>query len=178
MRIGVYGGSFNPPHVGHAMVASWVLWTEQADEVWLMPTFAHAFSKQLAPFEDRMAMLREVCAALGAGARVDPLERDLPSPSYTIDTLDELARRHPEHQFHLICGSDTLDDTDSWKDWDRIERDYRPIIAGRAGYREIAGVPSFPGVSSTDVRRRLAAGESVDRLVPAGVLRLAAALYR
>lgn len=160
------------------MVASWVLWTELADEVWLMPTFAHAFSKKLVPFEDRLAMLEALCAALPRGAKVNPLERTLPAPSYTVDTLDALAKLHPEHSFHLVCGSDTLDDTDDWKDWDRIARDYTPIIAGRAGFRELPGAPSFPGVSSTEVRRRLAAGEDVSKLVPAGVLRIAYGLYR
>ncbi len=165
MRIAIYGGSFNPPHVGHAMVAAWVGWCDLADEVWLLPTYSHAFSKDLAPFDVRLAMCRAAAAAVGPWVRVDAIESELPEPSYTIDTLDALTARHPEHEFRLLVGADTLDDTDAWKRWDRIEADYRPIVAGRHGYREVPGVPVFPDVSSTEVRRRIALGEGVEQFV-------------
>ena len=57
MDVAVYGGSFNPPHIGHAMVAAWLLWTRRVEEVWLVPAFAHAFDKALRPFAARVEMV-------------------------------------------------------------------------------------------------------------------------
>ena len=171
MRVAVYGGSFNPPHVGHAMVASWLRWTDQADEVWLVPTLEHAFGKHLAPFSKRLAWC-EALASLVPGCRVEPIERELPVPSYTVDTLGVLARRSPEHTFRLVVGADNIADLDAWKSWDLIERDYSPIIVGRQGYPKPEDTVDFPGVSSTEVRRRMALGQSLTHLVPAEVLRL------
>ena len=97
MRVAIYGGSFNPPHVGHAMVASWIQWTNRADVVWLLPTFRHAFDKALAPWELRVRMAQALADTVGGGCRVEPVEAELPVPSYTVRTLEVLAARHPEH---------------------------------------------------------------------------------
>ena len=87
MRVGVYGGSFDPPHVGHAMVTSWLRWTGQVDEVWLLPVASHAFGKDLVSFEDRVEMCRAMGEVLGPWVRVCEIERDLPPPNYTLYTL-------------------------------------------------------------------------------------------
>lgn len=177
MRVAIYGGSFNPPHVAHAMVAAWLRWTDQADAVWLVPVFRHAFEgshdKVLAPFDRRCAWCEALCAELGAGFEVCRVEAELPVPSYSVDTLTALAARHPGHRFRLVVGADVLPQTDQWKEWGRIERDFSPIVVGRAGY-PAAGLDtvSFPAVSSTDIRARLAQGRSVRDWVPAGVARL------
>ncbi len=182
MRVAIYGGSFNPPHVGHAMVAAWLRWTDLADEVCLVPTFAHAFGKRLLPFELRMALCDALADSVGPGVRTEPIERDLPPPSYTIDTLEALADRHPDHTFRLVVGADVLPDTPRWKAWAAIESRFDPIIVGRGGYPPIAGVPTFPTVSSTEIRDALRAGAPVDLLVPKAVRQLlddhdAAALF-
>ncbi|MBN2798016.1 MAG: nicotinate-nicotinamide nucleotide adenylyltransferase [Deltaproteobacteria bacterium] len=178
MRVAVYGGSFNPPHVGHAMVAAWLSWADQVDEVWLTPTFSHAFGKELAPFADRVAMCEALAAAVGPWVRVCPIEAALPSPSYTIDTLEALSLRHPEHLFRLVVGADVLPQTAKWRAWARIEAGYRPIAVGRVGYPEVPDAPSFPGVSSTEARDRMRAGLPVGHLLPAGVARIARDLWR
>jgi nicotinate-nucleotide adenylyltransferase len=178
MRIAVYGGSFNPPHVGHAMVASWLRWTDRVDEVWLLPSFAHPFDKALAPFADRVAMCEALAALVGPWVRVEPIEATLPTPSFTIDVLGFLAARHPEHRLRLVVGADVLPVAGQWKRWDLVERDYAPLIVGRGGYENPPGAVVFPEISSTEVRRRIAAGEPVDHLVPAAILALAARLYR
>lgn len=171
MHVAIYGGSFNPPHVGHAMVAAWLRWTEQVDAVWLVPTFAHAFGKDLLPWELRLAMVDEV-AKLVEGARTCTIEEELPRPSYTIDTLVALQARHPEHRFRLVVGADVLPETPRWKSWDAIQARFPPIIVGRGGHPPIDGAPTFPEISSTEVRDRLNRGLPVDHLVPAGVARL------
>lgn len=174
MRVAVYGGSFNPPHVGHAMVAAWLGWTEQVDAVWLLPTAAHAFGKPLPPFAERVAWCEALASAVGSFVSVCGVEAELPAPSYTIDTLTHLAQRHPEHRFRLVVGADVLPQTPRWKAWDAIAARFDPIVVGRGGYPPIDGAPTFPEVSSTDVRSRLAAGQPIDGLVPAAVARLLA----
>lgn len=172
MRVAVYGGSFNPPHVGHAMVAGWLRWTGVVDEVWLLPAFHHAFDKALAPFDRRVRWCEALATAVGPWVRVEPIEADLPTPSYTIDTLDALARRHPGASLRLVVGSDVLPALPQWKRWDRIEASYAPIIVERAGHPMVAGAlrPVFPAVSSTDVREALRAGVAVDALLPAAIV--------
>lgn len=172
MRIAVYGGSFNPPHVGHAMVASWLRWTDLADQVWLVPTAAHAFSKKLTPFELRVRWLEAFSESLGPWAQVCTIEATLPTPSYSIDTLQALRAAHPDHSFRLVIGADNLAQRHLWHRWPDIEAQFDPIVVGRAGYPEVDDAPTFPGVSSTDVRARLADGRSVVHLIPAQVLAL------
>lgn len=172
MRVAMYGGSFNPPHLGHAMVAAWLLWTDQVDEVWLVPVAGHAFGKALRPFERRMAWCRAVGASVGPGVSVSDVESNLPVPNYSLNTLDALSARHPEHSFRLVIGADTLPDTPKWHRWDEIAERYPPIVVGRAGYDSPPDVPIFPGISSTDIRARFAGGRPVDGLVPASVVRL------
>lgn len=173
LRIAIYGGSFNPPHVAHAMVAAWLLWTGRADEVWLVPVWRHAFegrhSKTLAPFERRVAWCRALATDVDPRVKVCRVEADLPRPSYTIRTLRHLASRHPDHSFQLVLGADVLDQRAHWKDWDAIEREFDPLIVGRQGYREVPGAIAFPEVSSSTIRRRLAAGEPVDHLLTRSV---------
>lgn len=169
MRVAVFGGSFNPPHVGHAMIAGWLHWADRCDEVWLLPTFVHAFGKPLAPFARRVAACERLGALVGPHVRVSTIEAELPPPSFTIVTLQRLAALHPEHQFRLVVGADILQQAASWREWARIEADFPPIVVGR-GAQPVEGAPSFPDVSSTEIRARIAADQPVDHLVPAGVL--------
>jgi nicotinate-nucleotide adenylyltransferase len=173
VQIAVYGGSFNPPHRAHAMVAEWVLSSRVADAVWLVPVFRHAFEgihgKTLAPYGQRVGWCQALAAEVGPRVAVSQVEALLPSPSYTIDTLTHLSSEHPEHQFRLVVGADILDQVDSWKGWDRIAAQHTPIVVGREGYPSPPGVPLFPAVSSTAVRERLAAGESAEALLTPAV---------
>ena len=179
VHIALYGGSFNPPHCAHALVAEWVVQSGAADEVWLVPVYQHALdgqqSKQLAPFTERLAWCAAMADSLSVPVRVCDVESKLPVPSYSIDTLNHLARSHPDHKFRLVVGADILGQTDQWKSWDEIEQNFNPMVVGRTGYPAPEGVPVFPAVSSTEVRTRLASGQPVDELVVPAVL---AALQR
>jgi nicotinate-nucleotide adenylyltransferase len=174
--IAVYGGSFDPPHVGHLMVTAWLRWTARSDEVWWVPVRGHPFAKDVRPFDVRVGLCEAAVQALD-GVEVCGVERELPVPSYTIDTLDHLAQRHPDATFRLVVGADVIGQTSKWRRWDEIEARYRPIVVGRAGYPPVAGAITFPEVSSTDIRGRVRAGRAVDHLVPASILERVEALY-
>lgn len=169
MRVAVFGGSFNPPHVGHGMVAAWLRWVDRADEVRLVPSFAHPFERPMAPFDARVAACRELAALVGPWVSVDPVEASLPRPSYTIRVLEALRAREPGNSFFLVVGADILAQAAAWKDWPRIEAEFAPLVVGR-GAQEVQGSPTFPPISSTEIRRRLEAGEPVEPLVPRPVL--------
>lgn len=176
--IAIYGGSFNPPHVGHAMVASWLVWTGMVDKVWLLPVYHHAFEgiqdKRLASFEDRCSWCEALAQSLSSSVEVCRAEADLPIPSYTIDTLRYLRQQHPQHQFRLVVGSDVLPQLPLWRDWASIEAEFEPLIVARAGYPMSSAPesPVFPAVSSSEIRHRLAQGQSVKGWVPQAVLKL------
>jgi nicotinate-nucleotide adenylyltransferase len=198
-RIALFGGSFDPPHVGHVLLASWALSVGGVDSLLVVPTFAHAFGKLSAPFEHRIEMARRAFSVLDpARVEVSDIEKrladrasidrpgDPPRPSYTVETLEALALERPSASFRLLVGADVLADLPRWRDVARIEALAPLLVGGRAGHassaegREVAAdAPSFPEVSSTDVRSRLASGRSVGGIVPDAVIGYAAnhALY-
>ena len=152
MRVAVFGGSFNPPHIGHGLVSSWILWTGLADEVWLMPTYAHALAKSLSPFEKRVELCERFARDVDARIRVTCIERDLPSPSYSIDSLRALQKKFLGHEFRFVIGADILEQTDQWKEWPSIEQHFCPIVVGRDGYDSPESSVVFPGISSSEIR--------------------------
>ena len=177
MDVGLFGGSFNPPHVGHAMVVSWLLWTEQVEEVWLMPSFEHPFDKQMIPFPRRVEACQALAGLFPDRVKVTEIESSLPRPSYTFNSLTALSEANPGHRFRLVVGSDILDQVHAWHRWDAILEQFNPILLSRSGYRRLPGTPVFPEVSSTVIRERLSAGRSVGELVPAAVLEVVEAHY-
>lgn len=178
MEIAVYGGSFNPPHVGHAMVAAWLLWTRRAEQVWLLPAHQHAFEKSLTSFALRCSMCEALAASLSDAVKVCAVEGELPTPSYTYNTLRHLRATHPQHRFRLVLGADNLSSVHQWFRWEDLMAEFEPILVGRAGYPEVVDSPTFPDVSSTAVRQRIFRGEPVDHLLMPAVERLATAAYR
>ena len=174
MDIGIFGGSFDPPHLGHAAVISWLLETRQVRTVVLVPAFKHAFGKHSAPFEERLRW----CQALAGMYRpsnavmVSPIEEELPAPSYMLHTLEALQARFPLYPLRLVVGSDILGETNRWYRWDDIVKRFNPLWVSRAGYPAIPGSPVFPDVSSTLLREMLARGdwEEARKFIPVPVL--------
>jgi len=169
MRVAIFGGSFNPPHVAHQMAALYVLETAPVDELWLVPAARHAFGKSLAPFEDRLEMCRLAAGALGPRVRVSAIERDLGGESRTLKTIRRLQQDHPEHAFSLVIGADLVGEVASWQGGQELQRTVPFVVVGRGGV-EGAGAVALPAVSSTQVRAALAAGQDVRALVPRVVL--------
>lgn len=171
-RIALVGGSFNPPHVCHQMAALWVLSTGRADQVWLVPCNVHPFGKQLVAFEHRLAMCRLAAERfVGQTVVASSVEQDLDGDGRTLHTVEHLVRTHPSDRFCLVIGSDILAEREAWYRFDRIEELVEIVVVGRRGHAAPAGSVELPDVSSTEIRRRIAAGEAVSDLLPAAVLR-------
>jgi nicotinate-nucleotide adenylyltransferase len=174
MRVAIFGGSFNPPHVAHQMAALYALETAPIDELWLVPAVRHAFGKSLAPFEDRLAMCRLAAAALGPRVHVSSIERDLGGESRTLKTIRRLEQDHPEHAFSLVIGADLVREVASWQGGEELRRTVPFIVVGRGGVGPSENVPKppviLPAVSSSQIRAALAAGHDVRGWLPCSVL--------
>jgi len=169
ITVGVYGGSFNPPHIAHILAVSYVLATQPVERVLVVPAFDHPLGKHLAPFVHRRAMCELALADLRR-VEVSSIESELGQTSRTLYTLRALAARHPDWRLRLIIGSDILDERDKWYAWDEIVALAPPIVLGRLGHpHPEAPVALLPEVASRDLRARIAAGDNVDALLPRGV---------
>lgn len=176
-RVALFGGSFNPPHVAHQMVALWALETQPIDEVWFVPVFKHAFNKDLEPFEHRVAMTELAAARFGAAVRVVDAEKDNAS-GRTYDLLVELttgASADPSRSFRLLVGTDILAESHKWHRWDDVIAMAPLMVIARAGHLEAGKETTFaaPSISSTHIRELLAGArrDEVASLLPRSVLR-------
>ena len=169
--VAIFGGSFNPPHLAHQMVCLVALETAAVDEVWMLPTYRHAFGKELAPFDDRVEMCRIAARAFGGRVLVDPIERELGGESRTLHTLTALSTRHPGTAFRLLVGEDILAEKHLWYRWDDVVALAPPLVVGRTGAPQAETDAGFdlPAISSTDVRARIARGASPVPLVSRAV---------
>jgi nicotinate-nucleotide adenylyltransferase len=160
MQLGFYGGSFDPPHVAHALAVSTALCVHGLERVLIAPAYQHAFNKRLCDFDHRLRMC-ELTFSFLRNVEVCDIERDLPAPNFTLHTLQALAARHPDAQLRLLIGADILAETHAWHDFAAIERLAPPVVIERQGFpANDASQPALPGVSSSEIRRRLRAGES------------------
>jgi nicotinate-nucleotide adenylyltransferase len=155
MRVALFGGSFNPPHVGHVLAVTYVLSTQPIDHVVVVPVFEHALGKRLAPFEQRIEMARLAFGWLGH-VEVSPIEAELGAPSRTLRTIEALERLHPDWRLRLVVGSDILGELAQWHAYAEIERRAPPLVVTRAGATADTPLPPMlPEVSSTRIRRLL-----------------------
>jgi nicotinate-nucleotide adenylyltransferase len=134
MRIGIFGGTFDPVHVGHLILAEQCRDQAALDEVWFLPSYhpPHKADKGITRFEQRCDML-ELATAGHPAFRIERVEKELPPPSYTAETLAELRRRHPEHEFFLLIGADSLPDLPGWYEPLRVVSQAGLIVAPRPG---------------------------------------------
>lgn len=196
MRLGLFGGSFNPPHVGHLVIAEAMREAAGLDRIVWMPAARppHKVGQDLAPPEARLALVRAAIAGNDAFDASDlELRRaaDTGAPSYTVDTLRTLTDTYRGAAWHLLMGEDSYAALGTWREPDAIVALARLVVYRRAGAppHDAAHAARFPAVwadaprldvSSTEVRARLAAGRTVRYLVPDAVRAALAAhgLYR
>jgi nicotinate-nucleotide adenylyltransferase len=175
VRTGIFGGTFDPPHLAHTMAVVWALESGEVDRVLVIPTARHAFGKEpLAGFDDRMAMCRLAMASLAPGlVEVNPVESERDAVSYMVDTVRLLAGRHPVDTFRLVIGSDIVADLPKWRESAALVRLAPPLVVPRIvpGSAEFGPRPgALPMMSSSEVRRLLASGAPAAGMVPARVL--------
>ena len=162
--IAVFGGSFDPPHVAHTLVAAYVLAAHEVDRVLVVPCFQHPFDKPLAPFEHRVRMC-EIAMRDLSRVGVSTLEAELGPKSRTLPLLQALQKQAPDAQLRLVIGSDLVAETATWHAFDRIRALAPPLVVTRAGHVGDATEPTLPAISSTEVRHRLREGLPTTGLV-------------
>lgn len=179
MRIGIYSGSFNPIHTGHAMVANYVAQWGGVDEVWLMVSRLNPLKSGEQPEADRFRMeMAEIIASECTNVKASDFEFSLPQPSYTYVTLSKLRESYPRHEFVLIIGSDNWYALGEWRDADKIIREFGIIVYPRPGYEMPESVPEevtvlrdapIALISSTFVRKTISDGGNINYFVPCDV---------
>jgi len=178
-KTGLLFGSFNPVHIGHMIVAGYMHQFTDLDKVWFVvsPENPLKDKRQLLAGHHRLAMLK---TAIRDNPTLDvtDIEFQMPRPSYTIDTLTKLSERYPDHELVLITGTDILGSLSQWKNYRALLEFYKLYIYNRPGFDkgEFAGHPSIHyfdapliDVSSSFIRRAVAAGKDVRYMLPPGV---------
>ncbi|CAN5363096.1 nicotinate (nicotinamide) nucleotide adenylyltransferase [soil metagenome] len=172
MRYAVFGGSFDPPHLAHAMACLWALESGEVDRVLLVPVGRHAFGKKnVASFEHRVQMCHLAVARLRDAVFVSDIESRREGASYMVDTLRLLADEHPGAQFRLLAGTDVVEEFPKWKDLAEVLRRAPLLELPRAAPNELfADRPgALPLISSTAVRDALRTGRDAELLVAKSV---------
>lgn len=179
MKVGLYGGSFNPIHNGHIALAEAFLRQAELDEVWFMVSPQNPLKANARLLDDkiRFKMVQKVLKHKRNLIACD-YEFHLPKPSYTWDTLQRLSNDFPQHQFTLLIGSDNWTAFDRWYHHEDILQNYKIVIYPRLGdeigKNELPDSVSllnaeFINISSTEIRECIANGKSIDHLVPAEI---------
>ena len=174
-KIGCLGLSANPPHLGHLKAARLILHKKLVDEVWLIPCFRHAFDKNLVSSKHRWRMT-QLLEQNNIKAKDIELRRE--GKSYAIDTIRTLRKKYPQCKFFWIIGSDIIRSGEykKWKDWEKLKKLAALIVVHRPGFpvgKQAFGRKIVPGIkrkiSSTEIRKRIKEGSSIDGLVPVPV---------
>ncbi len=177
-KIGLFGGSFDPVHVGHMIIASYIVQWCDVDEVWMMLSPMNPFKRDRMMESDanRLAMLR-IAVSGAENISVTDVELSMPQPSYTINTLERLCQLYPDYDFRLIVGSDNLAAFDRWREGERIIRDFGLIVYPRPDYELPSPLPEgvtvvdapLVEISSTFVRDAIKHHRNMNFFLPPGV---------
>lgn len=174
-KIGIMGGSFDPPHMGHVLAVTYTAMTGGFDEVLVIPTYVHpvksAEPRSMISFYHRAKMCQMAFGYIPK-VIVDTIEGSLPTPSFTTQTLRAL-RERLNADYRFIIGSDILQHTDQWEDFDEVLRLAPPFVIGRLGYPGPDDNIVMPGISSSGVRSLLKEarfGKTLSKVVPENIL--------
>ena len=190
MRIGLFGGSFDPVHSGHLRLAAACQEQATLDQVWFIPTAVqpHKPDGPVASNDQRCEML-QLALSGQQGLVLSMIEIERGGVSYTVDTLGELQRAYPDDEFFLLMGADTLHDFPNWREPSKILQIALPVVVHRAGeptadFQVLADLTSsdrlatiqahrvdMPAIdiSSSEIRQLVADGKPIDAKVPAAV---------
>jgi len=178
MHIGILGAAFNPPHLGHLLMAQQALDFAHFDEVWFTPTYHHTFAKQTELPEHRLAMAKLMVAG-NPRFKVSALEIEHVLDGNTINLLPILRHAYPQHLFTFIIGSDNLPTFHKWGRWQELVNQLPFLVIPRAGHAntplyENMSVLEHPllvitNISSTGIRQRLKAGLPIGYFVTSNI---------
>ena len=175
-KIGLFFGSFNPVHIGHMIIASYLAENTDLAEVWMVVSPQNPLKKKesLAKDRDRLYMIN-LAIDDNPKLRASDVEFSMPKPSYTIDTLTVLKEKYPDHKFVLIMGSDNLPTLHRWKNYERLIEDNQIYVYTRPGYEDhplashknirMLEAPLL-NISATFIRKSIKAGKSIRYMVP------------
>jgi len=187
-HVAIFGGSFDPPHIGHEIAAIWLMSALNAPVVEVVPTFEHCFGKELADFDHRLEMCRltfDKYDSLFArysceeqGVFVNDIERKLPRPNITYNLVKAIQSEtyYEDHEFAVIVGSDLVPELHTWARWYEIADMVKIVALGRSGF-ENAKTPlkiyQYPielsAISSSEIRDKVRRGKPITGLVPCNV---------
>ena len=170
-KVAIFGGSFNPIHTGHIALAQAVQQQCGLDEVWLMVSPQNPLKRNDADLLDDSLRFEMAQKALEGveGVKACDYEFHLPKPSYTWNTLQHLTKDYPDYTFTLLIGGDNWAHFQRWRHWKDILWHHDVIVYPRDEYQGTISVPLL-NVSSTEIRKRVRAGQSISGLVPACIV--------
>jgi nicotinate-nucleotide adenylyltransferase len=179
MRLGIFGGSFDPIHLGHLLVAQAAREELALTRLFLVPAAESPFKpgRQLTPPPERLRLLRLALAGQ-PWCEVDDQEIRRGGVSYTIDTLRDYARRFPGSQIFYLIGADHVSKLPQWREAHELARLTEFVVIPRPGEATVPFPPPFRGralagfpfaVSSSQIRARVTAGQPIGHLVPASI---------
>ena len=165
MRVGLFGGSFNPIHNGHISLAKHLKKKAGLDEVWLMVSPQNPLKQEQDLLNDELRLqMARLAVENVEGIVVSDYEMHLQKPSYTWNTLQALSKDYPDEEFVLMIGGDNWQLFDRWYRAEDIKANYEIMV-----YTRTPGDPGYIDISSTDIRRRIREGRGIRRLVPKAV---------
>ena len=175
MNIGLYFGSFNPIHVGHLIIASYVANNCDLDQIWFVISPQNPLKKEGTLLkEHHRKHLIDMSIEGEKKLRTSNVEFKLPKPSYTIDTMTYLTEKYPQNSFSIIMGSDSFNNIKRWKNYEVLLKNYEIYIYERPGFKvkemsqakvTILQAPLLE-ISSTHIRELIHAKKSIKFLVP------------
>lgn len=178
IKTGIFGGSFNPIHVGHVALAQAILRQCGLDEVWLMLSPQNPLKQETDLLDDQLRYEMAQKALEGIeGIKACNYEFRLPKPSYTWNTLQHLTEDYPDREFILIIGGDNWAQFERWRCWKDILRHHRVIVYPRGNTIGTIDVPLI-NVSSTEIRGRVKRHQPITNLVPAVIEGLVEKYYQ
>lgn len=176
-KVGIFGGTFDPPHFGHLLMANEVLHSLNLTEIWFMPNQIppHKQNEKICDSYHRVNMLK-LAVKGNEFFRIETIELERPGPSYTYDTIRLLKQRYSQVEFYFIIGADMIEYLPKWYKIEQLQNCIQFVGVKRTGYSirspfsilEV-NVPQFD-VSSTMIRKRLKEGKTVHYLLPESVI--------
>lgn len=180
MNIGIFSGSFDPIHIGHIILANYIVEFTEIDKIWFLvsPQSPFKADKELTDENQRLEMVQQALADY-EHFEASNIEFSLPKPSYTVNTLEAVQEKYPEHQFTLIIGADNWASFEDWKNPERILDRFKLMVYPRLGSRitiptkmrnKVEALESpIIEISSTFIRESIAEGRDMKAFLPLSV---------